>query len=101
MICAKRDKEGTEVKIGGTTRDIILELCDLYGYILGMFKREGDEFAAEKLVELIHFQEMKEEQQKEEIKKQKEELLSSMEGPMEERERILNEMFEEVGGCHV
>lgn len=101
MICARREKEGTEVKMQGSTRDIILELCALYSYILKSFREEGDVLAANVLVRTMHFQEMTKEQQEETIKHQKDELLARMEGPMEERERILNEILEAMGGCHV
>lgn len=101
MICARREKEGVETKIEGSTQDIILELCLLYDYILKSFREEGDVFAANVLVRTMHFQEMTKEQQEEPIKHQKDELLARMEGPMEERERILNEILEAMGGRHV
>lgn len=100
MICARREKEGVETKIEGSTQDIILELCLLYDYILKSFREEGDVLAANVLVRTMHFQEIKE-QQEETIKHQKDELLARMEGPMEERERILNEILEAMGGRHV
>ena len=101
MICAKREKEEVEVEMEGSTRDNILELCALYSYILEMFQEEGDETAVKVLIRTMHFQEMTKEQQAATIKRQKDELLNRMEGPMEEREKILNEILEEMGGCHV
>ena len=101
MICARREKEGVETKIEGSTQDIILELCLLYDYILESFREEGDVFAANVLVRTMHLQEMTEEQQEETIKHQKDELLARMEGLMEEGERILNEILEAMGERHV
>ena len=94
MICARRKKERVETKIKGSTQDIIMELCLLYDYILESFRKEGDVLAANVLVRTMHFQEMTKEQREETIKHQKDELLARMEGPMEERERILNEILE-------
>ena len=46
-----------------------------------------------KRIPILHYEET--------IKHQKDKLLAHMEGPMEERERILNEILEAMGGRHV